>query len=216
MIRIIYLIGLMIFIACSHHKTVKAVNYKCKDDNKKFNKEVTGSWDKILLKDSGKVYNDYIKQTGFKDLRKGFDGFYLQIREPKFTDNKNNYFILVFENNNWTAHLKTIQFLGNDSIYNVVSSKKFTTPKSGWYNFVNKFLEYNLLTMPDCLKILNYKIAHNSSSYCFEIADCKNYRMFTYNMPFENSENVKEAKIIYDLISLIENEFNFKFDNDVN
>jgi hypothetical protein len=156
-----------------------------------------------------KIRKQVLQLANLQDLQNGFNE--LQIRVwLAYSGIVENVLIFAKINNRWEGSSNRLEF-SYDSVTNqLVSIKresKLISPKSGWQVFTDSLLSFGVADLPDMTDIPGYGIERDGSWITIEYANCKVYRLYSYQTPWALQDKFTQAKKIVDISNLIERQF---------
>lgn len=148
-----------------------------------------------------------------KPLTNGVDSIEIRVWF-NYYGNSQQCLRFFWESEKWQAQLITAHYTppkDKQSKWTVVSSVEKKQPKNEWEIFLQKAIELEILTLPDCHKLSGYSFTTDGSSLSvFEIATKHLYRLYGYVNPSEFRNEIKEANKVEQLLELMQTEFDFK------
>jgi len=163
------------------------------------------------------VIADYAKKANLKSLTKGFDSIAYRIWYMP-VNGKYNIIELYYSDENWKGDQISLKglFTEQDSTITLTKAVHALNPKSGWGDLIENLEKLDIKTLPDESEIKNYDSPTDGISIVIEYATKYTYRIYSYNNPFYNENEIKEAKSVMEILNLLEREFSFKFDSRLN
>lgn len=98
----------------------------------------------------------------------------------------------------------------NGSLVSINRASKNVVPKSGWKDFVDSLLSMGILELPDMSAITGYELSTDGDWFAVDFANCGKYRYYSYQIPWEYTDEFWQAKKAVKISDLIENELDFK------
>jgi len=89
----------------------------------------------------------------------------------------------------------------------VANNLFLNVPKTGWNNFLNKILDYDILTLKDFRSIPGYFDATDLRMISVEIASDKYYEYYALPGAYIQPKNIIDARRIIEVLELIKKQF---------
>jgi hypothetical protein len=125
--------------------------------------------------------------------------------------NASGYFGEIWEYENVAFFMPKDGYLVSRDSIKVLSVRKIP-PKSGWINLFKKVTELDIVNLKHSGDIAGYSRNGADGMSCyFEVATRKFYRFFYFDMPEDQSKNIREAKDVVTFSNYLEKEFGFNF-----
>jgi len=196
-------IFLIFFFACNNPK-----NFKNKrDEIQNFKKEIPTDKRGDYFP-SYYLIKKYTKKAELRNLENGFDSICIRLWYIYGIGSSWQVVEIKKNSKEWLSEfiLLTADKNKKDSSTRIQKSILFEKPKSGWDVFTKELFNYNITTLPTDELIKGYKRNTDGHFVIVEIATEKYYRIFNYSDLNYNS-NIKEARVISDIMKLVEREF---------
>jgi hypothetical protein len=170
----------------------------------------------LSMRDSSyrRMKRNYEDKMGLSSLENGFRDLQIRIlRGYAFTDST-DLILLTKIDTKWSVQLYKLVFQYDKNFDLIVAINKRVTikqPKSGWQIFTDSLLKLDILTLPDFSTIPGYYLSTDSDGPTIEIATADEYRIYGYPNFESYVEKKIEAKKVYLILKLIEEELDFKW-----
>jgi hypothetical protein len=149
-------------------------------------------------------------------LENGFDS--LQIRVWLTYSKKDTLQVITIkkQNKRWSGYYCQVTFSFNehrDSILYYKNCGFSIKPILDWQVLVDTFIKHNILTLPDCRKIMstNEFPFDGGNSVLFEISTANQYRIYMYEIPSHFKKKYKEAENVDEILTLLSKQFAIKY-----
>jgi hypothetical protein len=153
-------------------------------------------------------------KIGLSSLEGGFKDLQIRIWRGYSQTDFIDLILFTKVNDKWSARLHNLVLHYDKNFDSVVAiTKKVVTkePKSGWQFFTDSLIKLKILDLPDYSTLPDYYVSADSDGVTVEVATVDKYRTYSYP-DFESYISKKtEAKKMYQILKLIENEFHFKW-----
>jgi hypothetical protein len=198
----IFLITAILLTACNESANINQELTKFDNLERSFKREIPSNADGRVspFYTSTKVKQKYL---GLDSLESGFDGLQIRIWYDDVYITRQKLLVIIYKQGNWAAN-----FFATKGGATLSKESDKLIPKMGWINFSNKFLSYNVLTLPNGDDIDNCGSGGgDGSTFNVEIATQKHYRYYGYWEPQDYKDKCQEAKNMNDILNLIAHEF---------
>lgn len=188
--------------------------YSCKQSAKPSSSDKTDSQLIIKVIPKNKYDKEYfpskmikrdIEKTGLLSLDNGYDSMFIRLW---YTYGSTKQVVELRKTmGKWNAefHSMELGIVDNKiSITNTTSIQGY--PKSNWNVFTDKLFSLDILNLPDDSDLYNYNVDADGNFVVVEIATKKNYRIYSYSVPYVNLEFPQAVKM-ENIMKLIEEEF---------
>ncbi|HWB93112.1 MAG TPA: hypothetical protein VG605_14720 [Puia sp.] len=149
---------------------------------------------------------------GLRSLEKGFDSLQIRIWYGYARTDTGQLFIFSRKDGKWSAELYNFVYLmsANKRIKGIAKKVSAGLPRQGWPRFSEKLFSFMVTTIPDQGEIDNYPDFTDGDAVIIEVATKDSYRIFSYKEPKLAQSQIKEAKNIEKVLTLIDDQFSFK------
>lgn len=157
-----------------------------------------------------KLKQDRERTLGLMSLENGSSNFQIRI----WDESENNLGRVIVINNinkKWSAEIYKYRYVSTGTFFrDSVSGEKFplNSPKSGWNPFLNKLLDYEIMTIPDFSKITDYNLEADEYGVTVEISKKNFYRIYEQTAPYIRQKQYQYSKQIVSILETINKEFN--------
>lgn len=162
-----------------------------------------------ILFDRLRVARDSI--GGLDVLENGFDSLQIRIWYSYAFKDSSQILIIRSSQQQWSAQLITNAWSEHSKEGRTVLKKDIRQlrPQNGWQQLIYKLWGLKFPTLPDYSSIAGYPETMDGDQVIVEIATRKNYRMFSYKDPILAKASIKEAKMMVEILKLLEKELQF-------
>lgn len=149
--------------------------------------------------------------ANIQDISQGFNESQIRIWFGYSADIEN---LLIFEkvNGDWAGTYNKLQYNYDetaDSLQSVNRVSKKISPKSGWQPFVDSLYKLGFRELPDMSRISGYDTNRDGNWFTVEYADCKTYKVYRYQDPWDYKNKFLQAKQVTEICLLLERQFDF-------
>lgn len=156
------------------------------------------------------VKND-VERTKLNVLENGYDSITVRLWYVYF-EPRTQVVEIRKDSKGWIAEFLTIKrqlTYNRDTIVKIIEDTIVKNPKSGWQKFTDKLFALNITNLGSSSDIIDYDAPSDGEYVNIEIATKEVYHLYNYPSPKSNL-NIKEAKLLEDIMQLIEDEFGVK------
>ncbi len=155
------------------------------------------------------------KRVGLIDLSKGYDSVFIRLYYSYSLSEISQMVEIFYDKKieSWQSKIHTLLFeysTNGDSLINVKDSVVQASPKSGWQVMMKKLNSFDMIDLPDCSMLENYALPMDGDGVMVQVATNKKYRMYSYTMPVLYKNLIPEAKKMYKILYVIQDELGFK------
>ncbi len=148
------------------------------------------------------------KQLGLDSLESGFDNLQIRIWYDFSLVRERRLIVITNRGTNWKATIYNLQVDWDGHTETIISKTvKQVTPKSSWQIFLQKLMNFQVLTLPDQNDIPSYEGGNDGNTYNVEVATKNQYRFYGYWEPQMYQDKYWQAKNMADILNLIKREF---------
>jgi len=148
------------------------------------------------------------KQLRLDSLESGFDNLQIRIWYDFSLVRERKLVVITNRDTSWKATIYNLQVDWDGQTETILSKTvKQVTPKSSWYIFLKKLMDFKILTLPDQNDIPNYGGGTDGNTYNVEVATKNQYRFYGYWEPQMYQDKYWQAKNMADILKLIKQEF---------
>lgn len=150
---------------------------------------------------------------GLPSLRNGSTDFQIRIWQD-FMGTSGRVVILIHKNRAWSAEAYNYRYLHKADRFSsdsVAGQKiQLRSPKSGWGNFINSLLDYQILTLPDFSSIKSMYAAADEPWVKVEFSKKNLYRYYELLDPYSRQDESSYCKEMAKILDLVKEEFDLK------
>lgn len=196
-------IFLIFFFGCNNPKYIKSKRDEIKNFEKEIPTDKRGDYFPSYY-----LTKEYTKKAGLRSLENGFDSICIRLWYIYGVGSSWQVVEIKKSSKEWLGEFILLTAAKNkkDSSIGLQKSILFETPKSGWDVFTKELFHSNVITLPTDELITGYKTNTDGHLVIVEIATEKYYRIFNYSDLKYNS-NIKEARVISEIMIQVEKEF---------
>jgi hypothetical protein len=161
-----------------------------------------------------RMFAGFEDRLGLASLANGINGVELRLWYTHDKTDTVQLLVIKYTNSNWSAKLFTAIYKmnkANDSLLSLNETLIKKEPKFGWDVLVDSLFTLNIDILPDYTKLSGYKQNMGGDGILVEFADTKRYRIYSYPEPDFNKNELIEAKMMTQILRLIEDHLQFKW-----
>lgn len=162
------------------------------------------------------LWDEWRRTLNIPIIDSGFKKFQMRIWQD-FFDETGRIVVIRNVDNDWSAELWKYQYFTTNTGYpdSLSGSKSLLSPpNSGWNNLINKMIQLDILTLPDCETIQDYDIASDELAIIVEIASVNYYRLYGLMTPQVRVDKFPSARKMVQILNLMQEEFNLEIIKD--
>ena len=153
-------------------------------------------------------------KIGLCSIENGFSDFQIRMSYEFAHNDTIQYIVLTKSGDNYSAQFYKVLLKLNerkDSVVSVVKSVVQKKPLSSWADFSDSLMSLQIMTLPDYNAIDNYPMSMDANTLTIQTATKNVYRIYQYLGPEGAQFTNKQAKLLMQILKLIEKEFSIKW-----
>lgn len=151
------------------------------------------------------------EKLNLENITMGFDSLQLRIWYSYAADDSGQLVLLKYQNDRWSGRLCTYIFPNsNAGQEDTVATFTNGFPKSGWGSLLSQLHKLDIFVLPDMDKINHDIVIVHGDAITVEYATKSKYRLYQYVNPRRYQDKWKEARMMENILQVIENEFGFE------